>query len=204
MRRTAYATDLTAAQWALIEPLIPPAQPGGRPRSVDVREIVNAIFYLLRSGCTWRLLPHDLPPWGTAHYYYRRWRRDGTWQKVHAALRTEVRAEAPLRGRHARAAAGGGGPRRQSPGSGRGQAGARQTGGPLPAPGADLGRRRLRRAPGGVGHEQPRLDPGDCQADRRPARLPGPAQALDRGADLRLARSLPAAQQGLRRTHGWP
>jgi len=94
MRRTAYATDLTAAQWALIEPLIPPAQPGGRPRSVDVREIVNAIFYLLRSGCTWRLLPHDLPPWGTAHYYYRRWRRDGTWQKVHAALRTEVRAAA--------------------------------------------------------------------------------------------------------------
>ncbi len=94
MRRTAYATDLTAAQWALIEPLIPPAQPGGRPRSVDVREIVNAIFYLLRSGCTWRLLPHDLPPWGTVHYYYRRWRRDGTWQKVHAALRTEVRAAA--------------------------------------------------------------------------------------------------------------
>src|SRR6266542_5406205 len=94
MRRTAYATDLTAAQWALIEPLIPPAQPGGRPRSVDVREIVNASFYLLRSGCTWRLLPHDLPPWGTVHYKYRRWRRDGTWQKVHAAVRTEVRAAA--------------------------------------------------------------------------------------------------------------
>jgi putative transposase len=92
MRRTAYPTDLTAAQWALIEPLIPPAQPGGRRRTVEVREIVNAIFYLLRSGCTWRLLPHDLPPWGTVHYYYRRWRLDGTWQKIHEALRTEVRA----------------------------------------------------------------------------------------------------------------
>ena len=92
MRRTAYPTDLTAAQWALIEPLIPPAQPGGRRRTVEVREIVNAIFYLLRSGCTWRLLPHDLPPWGTVHYYYRRWRLDGTWQKIHEALRTELRA----------------------------------------------------------------------------------------------------------------
>ncbi len=92
MRRTAYPTDLTDAQWALIEPLIPPAKPGGRRRTVDVREVLNGIFYLLRSGCSWRLLPHDLPSWGTVHYYYRRWRLDGTWQRIHDALRTEVRA----------------------------------------------------------------------------------------------------------------
>lgn len=92
MARKPYPSDLTAAQWALIEPLIPPAEPGGRRRTVDVRAVLNGIFYLLRNGCSWRALPHDLPPWGTVHYYYRRWRRDGTWQRVHDALRAEVRA----------------------------------------------------------------------------------------------------------------
>ncbi len=85
-------SDLTDAEWALVAPLIPPAKRGGRPRTVDVREVLNGIFYVLRGGCTWRALPHDLPPWGTVHYYYRRWRLDGTWQRVHDALRTEVRA----------------------------------------------------------------------------------------------------------------
>lgn len=62
MNRTAYPSDVTDAQWQVIEPLIPPAKPGGRPRSVNLREIVNGIGYVLRSGCAWRLMPHDLPP----------------------------------------------------------------------------------------------------------------------------------------------
>jgi putative transposase len=94
MARPRYPSDLSDAQWALIEPLIPPAKPGGRRRAVDVREVLNGIFYLLREGCTWRALPHDLPAWGTVHYYHRRWRLDGTWQRVHDALRAEVRAAA--------------------------------------------------------------------------------------------------------------
>jgi putative transposase len=94
MGRQAYPTDLTDAQWARIAPLIPPAQPGGRHRTVDMREVVNGLLYLLRSGCAWRLLPHDLPPWGTVHCYYRRWRLDGTWPRIHDALRAQVRVAA--------------------------------------------------------------------------------------------------------------
>jgi putative transposase len=60
---------------------------------VNVREIVNAILYFVRTGCQWRNLPHDFPPWGTVHYYYRRWRLDGTWQKIHRTLREQVRTE---------------------------------------------------------------------------------------------------------------
>src|SRR2546429_422863 len=95
--RAAYPSDLTDAQWALIAPLIPPAEPGGREREVDLHEIFNAIFAGLRSGCSWRMLPHASPPGGTVHYYYRRFRRDGTWLKVHDHLRTKVRRGA---GRH--------------------------------------------------------------------------------------------------------
>jgi putative transposase len=69
MIRKPYSTDLTDAQWARIAPLIPPAIPGGRRRTVNVREVVNAILYLLRTGCQWRNLPHDFQPWGTVHYY---------------------------------------------------------------------------------------------------------------------------------------
>lgn len=65
MTARSYASDLNDAQWALIERNIPPARPGGRPRRVDIRAVVNAIFYLLRTGCQWRLLPKDFPPWGT-------------------------------------------------------------------------------------------------------------------------------------------
>ncbi|MCA1729336.1 MAG: IS5 family transposase [Actinobacteria bacterium] len=93
MIRKPYPTDLTDAQWARIAPLIPPAMPGGRRRSVNVREVVNAILYFVRTGCQWRNIPHEFPPWGTVHYYYRRWRLDGTWQKVHDALREQVRSE---------------------------------------------------------------------------------------------------------------
>ena len=80
--RKPYPTDLSDEQWQLIQPLLPPAKPGGRPRRVNPREIINAIFYHLRAGCVWRLLPHDLPPWGTVHYYHRKWRMEGVWQSV--------------------------------------------------------------------------------------------------------------------------
>jgi putative transposase len=91
MSRRAYPSDLTEAQWARLEPLVPPAKPGGHPRTVEIREVINGILYRLREGCTWRALPHDLPPWGTVHGYFRAWRRDGTWQRVHDALREQAR-----------------------------------------------------------------------------------------------------------------
>lgn len=91
MTRTPYPSDLTDAQWSIISPLIPPAWPGGRYRSVDMREVINGILYLNRTGCSWRQLPHDLPPWGTVHYYYRRFRLDGSWKKIHDRLRERVR-----------------------------------------------------------------------------------------------------------------
>jgi len=94
MTREAYPTDLTDEQWALLEPLLPAAKPGGRPRSVDLREVVNAMLYLLRSGCAWRLLPHEFPPWGTVWTYFRRWRDDGTLDRLHDELRARVREAA--------------------------------------------------------------------------------------------------------------
>jgi putative transposase len=102
-RRRPYPSDLTDAQWRLLAPLLPPAKPGGRPRSVNLREILNGIFYFLKGCGGWRFLPHDLPPWGTVHYYYRAWRRDGTWKRVHDTLRTQVREAA---GREAQPTAG--------------------------------------------------------------------------------------------------
>ena len=83
--RRAYATDLSDSQWALIAPLIPEAEPGGRPRKTTSRELVNAILYFLRAGMAWRLLPHDLPPWQTVYYYLRRWQREGIWDRVRSA-----------------------------------------------------------------------------------------------------------------------
>ncbi len=94
MARIAYPSDLTDAQWRLIVKRIPPAKPGGRYRSVNMREVVNGILYLARTGCSWRQLPHDFPPWGTVHWYYRCFRLDGTWQKIHDALRDKVRVSA--------------------------------------------------------------------------------------------------------------
>ena len=84
--RRVYATDLTDGQWALIAPLIPQADPGGRPRKAPTRELVNAIVYFLGAGMAWRLLPHDLPPWQTVYYYLRRWQREGVWDRVHHTL----------------------------------------------------------------------------------------------------------------------
>ena len=91
MARTPYPSDLSNEQWSLLQHSIPPALPGGRDREVDMREVINGILYLSRTGCSWRLLPHDLPPWGTVHYYYRRFRRDGSWTKIHEKLREKVR-----------------------------------------------------------------------------------------------------------------
>ena len=86
-----YSSDLSDKEWDLIEPLIPLAKPGGRPRSIDTRAIMNAVFYLLRTGCQWRMLPKDFPAWGTVHYYYRRWRLEGTLFKLHEYLRKKTR-----------------------------------------------------------------------------------------------------------------
>jgi hypothetical protein len=86
MRRR-YLTDLSDAEWEYIEGLLPTPENKGRPRLHSLREILNAIFYVVRSGCAWRLLPHDFPPWKTVYHYFRLWRLDGTWEKMHAALR---------------------------------------------------------------------------------------------------------------------
>ena len=87
-----YPTDLTDDEWAVLGPLIPAAKPGGRPRGVDVHEVVNAIRSLVRSGCAWRLLPREFPPWPTVYAYLRRWQADGTWERLAGALRRDLRA----------------------------------------------------------------------------------------------------------------
>ena len=92
--RRAYATDLTDAQWEILRPLLPPAPGGGRPRTTDIREVLNAILYVLRTGCAWDLLPHDFPPPGTVYGYFSQWRRDGTIARIHEALRPLARAAA--------------------------------------------------------------------------------------------------------------
>jgi putative transposase len=89
--RPLYETDLTDAQWEIIRSLLPPPPGGGRPRKTDLREVVNAILYLLRSGCAWDLLPHDFPPPGTVSDYFSQWRRQGTIMRIHEALRPMVR-----------------------------------------------------------------------------------------------------------------
>lgn len=89
--RKAYSTDLTDAQWSIVEPLIPGCKHGGRPREVDMREVLNSILYLNRTGCQWDLLPHDLLPKSTVYDYFATWRDDGTWQRMMDALRAQVR-----------------------------------------------------------------------------------------------------------------
>jgi transposase len=91
MERKPYPSDVTDGQWKLIEPSIPPPKWGGRPREVDMREVVNAILYVVRTGCSWRQVPHDFPPWITVYYYFRRFQRDGTLRKIHDRLRAQVR-----------------------------------------------------------------------------------------------------------------
>jgi putative transposase len=91
VERKPYSTDLTDEQWSILEPLMPEPRKKGRHREVDLREIVNALLYLLRSGCTWRDLPHDFPRWSTVWGYFRRWKADGTLESLHDRLRDSVR-----------------------------------------------------------------------------------------------------------------
>jgi transposase len=91
MNRKAYNSDLTDSEWAILAPLIPPALPGGRPRKHDMREVLDAIFYISRGGCAWRLLPHEFSPWQTVYHYFRAWREAGLWEQIHGVLRGRAR-----------------------------------------------------------------------------------------------------------------
>jgi putative transposase len=93
MERAPYSTDLTDAEYRELEALLPVPRAAGRPRVHPVRELLNAVFYLVRSGCAWRLLPHEFPPWQTVYHYFRCWRLDGTWERIHTALRERVRIQ---------------------------------------------------------------------------------------------------------------
>ena len=92
--REPYKSDLTDAEWAILEPLLPPAKPGGRPRTIDLREALNTLFYQQRTGCQWDMLPHDLLPKSSVFDYYSAWQADGTWQRLVDALRARVRKAA--------------------------------------------------------------------------------------------------------------
>jgi putative transposase len=92
--RKPYRSDLTDAQWILLEPLLPPPVKAGAPRTTDLREVLNAIFYVLTSGCAWHALPQGFPPEGTVRDYFHRWRRKGLWERVHDTLRRQVREAA--------------------------------------------------------------------------------------------------------------
>jgi putative transposase len=89
-----YASDLTDSEWQHLQPLIDIAAPTGRPRELDLRQVVNAILYLNRTGCQWEMLPREFGPWSSVYYYFRKWRRDGTWERVNAALGRAVRQAA--------------------------------------------------------------------------------------------------------------
>jgi transposase len=96
-QRLAYATDLPDEEWHMLAPLLPPAKPAGRPLKYAIREVMHGIPYVLRAGCAWRLMPHDLPHGQTAYQTFRAWRQDGTWRRIHDQLRERVR---PQMGRH--------------------------------------------------------------------------------------------------------
>jgi putative transposase len=91
MSSIVYPSDLSNREWALLEPLLPAAKPGGRPRSVNLRRVLNGVFYLLRSGCAWRYLPREYGRWSTVFHYFRLWRRSSTWERIHAVLRERFR-----------------------------------------------------------------------------------------------------------------
>ena len=88
-----YPSDMSDDEWAILEPLIPPAKPGGRHRSANMREVVNGIFYVLRGGIPWRFLPKEFPPWKTVYHYFRRWRLDGTWEMLNTRLWEQLRRQ---------------------------------------------------------------------------------------------------------------
>src|SRR5215217_985072 len=89
--RKAYQSDISDAEWSCLESHLPAPKANGRPRMHSTREILNAVFYIVRGGCAWRLLPHDFPPWKTVYHYFRSWRLDGSWERMHSALRKRVR-----------------------------------------------------------------------------------------------------------------
>ena len=91
--RKSYPTDLTDEQWKILEPLVPAPKPGPTPAKYARREFVNAIFYLNRTGCQWRMLPHDFPKWQLVYSYFRRWQKDGTWQQINYVIRGHVRRQ---------------------------------------------------------------------------------------------------------------
>ena len=89
-----YDTDLTNAAWARVAPVLPAARPGGRPRTTNLRAVLNAIFYLLRTGCQWRLLPREFPPCGTVYHYFQAWQNSGVWVHLHRVLYEQARRHA--------------------------------------------------------------------------------------------------------------
>ncbi len=91
--RRSYSTDLTETEGQIIEPLLPAEKPCGRHRLYQIREIINALRYLLGAGCAWRLLPHDFPHWRAVYEYFSRWKHDGTWLKIHDYLHAELREQ---------------------------------------------------------------------------------------------------------------
>ncbi len=93
-RRKPYPTDLKDREWAKIEHLVPQPKSGGRPAKYERREILNALFYMTKAGCTWRMLPHDLPPWEVVYMYFAQWRDEGVFERINDALRRQVRIEA--------------------------------------------------------------------------------------------------------------
>jgi putative transposase len=94
MNRKSYPTDLKDAEWAILQPLLPAPKPGGRPRTVDLREVLNAIFYRERTGCAWDMLPHDFLPAKTVYDYFNGWSKDGTWERLNGVLVGQVRVKA--------------------------------------------------------------------------------------------------------------
>lgn len=93
MKRNSYPTDVTDEQWKRVEPLLPAVKPGGRPRKTDLRQVLNAVLYLVRTGCQWRMLPHEYPPWKTVYNYYRAWIDGAVWEEILATLRIEAREQ---------------------------------------------------------------------------------------------------------------
>lgn len=91
--RKAYPSDLSDAEWEIIKPWLPAAKGFGHPRTVNLREILNAIFYVHRSGCQWEMLPHDLPAHGTVYKYFQKWERKGIWKQIHDQLRHKLRKQ---------------------------------------------------------------------------------------------------------------
>jgi putative transposase len=87
-----YPSDVSDTEWRIIGRLLPATKPGGRPRATDMRSVIDAIFYLLRSGCAWRMLPRDFPPYSTVYMYFKQWKDEGIWEKIHDTLRDRIRS----------------------------------------------------------------------------------------------------------------